>query len=98
LLPTFPVEHPTHKQEVTSAQIVNSAEIFCNRLATRAKSIVAIPAESIPFIGVAVLIADMGADDAIHSVCDTTLPEAGNVRDGVVEQSVEWFELVREAL
>jgi hypothetical protein len=90
------------------AQIVNSAEIFCSRLATRtkrvaAKSIAAIPAESIPFIGVAVLIADTGyelyaagetvrdldqlysdlgmadevQEDAMHSVCDPELPNAG---------------------
>jgi hypothetical protein len=68
-----------------------------------AKSIAAIPAESIPFIGVAVLIADTGyelyaacetvrdldqlyaelgmadevPDDAMHSVCDPELPDAG---------------------
>jgi hypothetical protein len=93
---------------VTPAQIVNSAEIFYTRLATRTKrvaanSIAASPAESIPFIGVAVLIADTGyelyaacetvwdldqlysdlgvddetADDAMHSVYDPELPDAG---------------------
>jgi hypothetical protein len=56
------------------AQIVNSAEIFCSRLATRtkrvaAKSIAAIPAESIPFIGVAVLIADTGYE--LYVACET---------------------------
>ncbi len=78
-----------------------------------AKSITAIPAESIPFIGVAVLIADTGyelyaacetvrdldqlysdmgmadevSDDAMDSVCDPELPEAGEVWGGVVEKS-----------
>jgi len=68
-----------------------------------AKSIAAITAESIPFLGVAVLIADTGYElyaacetvrewgllygelgiedeaplDAMHSVCDPELPEAG---------------------
>jgi hypothetical protein len=42
-----------------------AAGIFCTRLATRTKEvaaniIAAIPAESIPFIGVAVRIADTG--------------------------------------
>lgn len=77
---------------------------FGTRLVSRtkrvaAKSIAAIPAESIPFIGVAVLIADTGyelyaacdldplyadlgmagevPDDALHSVCDPKLPDAG---------------------
>jgi hypothetical protein len=77
--------------------------------------IAAIPAESIPFIGVAVLIADTGyelyaacgtvrdldrlysdlgmadesTEDVMHSVCDRELPDAGNIWDGVVEQSGE---------
>jgi hypothetical protein len=59
---------------VTPAQIVNSAEIFYTRLASRtkrvaAKSIAAIPAESIPFIGVAVLIADTGYE--LYAACET---------------------------
>jgi hypothetical protein len=75
-----------------------------------AKSIAAIPAESIPFIGVAVLIVDTGyelyaacetvkdlgqlhsdlgmadelSEDAMHSVCDPELPDAGEVWGGVV--------------
>jgi hypothetical protein len=80
---------------------------FGTRLASRtkrlaAKSIAAIPAESIPFIGVGVLIADTGyelyaaceslrdldqlyvewdmktatSDDAMHSVCNPSLPDA----------------------
>jgi hypothetical protein len=56
------------------AQIVNSAEIFYTRLASRtkrvaAKSIAAIPAESIPFIGVAVLIVDTGYE--LYAACET---------------------------
>jgi hypothetical protein len=59
---------------VTPAQIVNSAEIFYTRLVTRtkrvaAKSITAIPAESITFIGVAVLIADTGYE--LYAACET---------------------------
>ena len=89
-----------------------------------AKSIAAIPAESIPFIGVAVLVADTGyelyvacetvrgldqlysdlgidsetPDDAMHSVCDPQLPDAGKVWDGVVEKSGEWLDQVRGAM
>ena len=56
------------------AQIVNSAEIFCSRLASRtkrvaAKSIAAIPAESIPLIRAAVLIADTGYE--LYPACET---------------------------
>jgi hypothetical protein len=56
------------------AHIANSAEIFCSRLATKAKrmaakSIAAIPAESIPFIGVAVIIADTGYE--LYAACET---------------------------
>jgi hypothetical protein len=56
------------------AQIVNSAEIFCSRLASRtkrvaAKSIAAILAEPIPFIGVAVLITDTGYE--LYAACVT---------------------------
>ena len=75
-----------------------------------AKSIAAIPAESIPFIGVAVLIADTGyelyaacatargldqlysdlgmsdetPDDVMHRVCDSELPDSGEIWGGVV--------------
>ena len=101
---------------------------FGTRLASRtqrvsAKSIAAIPAESIPFIGVAVLIADTGYElyaacetvkdldqlysevgmveevpgDAMHSVCDPELPEAGEVWGGVVGKSGEWLDLARAA-
>jgi len=87
-------------------------------------SIAAIPAESIPFIGVAVLIADTGyelhaacetvrdldqlygelemedetQDDAMHSVCDPKLPDAGEVWGGVVEKSGEWLDQARGAV
>ena len=58
----------------TSAHIVNSAETFGTRLASGtkrvvAKSIAAIPAESIPFIEVAVLIADTGY--VLYAACET---------------------------
>ena len=57
---------------VTSAHIVNSAETFGTRLATRTKwvatkSIAAIPAESIPFLRIAVLIANAGYE--LYAVC-----------------------------
>ena len=102
---------------------------FGTRLASRtkrvaAKSIAAIPAESIPIIGVAALIADTGYElyaacetvkdldqlysevgmveevpgDAMHSVCDPELPEAGEVWDGVVAKSEEWLDQAREAM
>jgi hypothetical protein len=87
-----------------------------------AKSIAAIPAESIPFIVVAVLIADTGyelyaacetvrdldqlysdlgmaeeaPDDAVHSVCDPELPEAGEVWDAgakVVDKNGESYSI-----
>jgi hypothetical protein len=83
-----------------------------------AKGIAAIPAESIPFIGVAVLITDTGyelyaacetvrdldqlyadlgiadevQEDAMHSVCDPELPDAGDVWGGVVENMDQWWE------
>ena len=56
-----------------------------------AKSIAAIPAESIPFIGVAVLIADTGYE--LYAACETVrdldqlysdLEIAGEVPDGVM--------------
>ncbi len=89
-----------------------------------AKSIAAIPAEAIPFLGITVLIADTGyelyaacetvreldqlyselgmpdeaPDDAMHSVCDPELPNAGEVWGGVVEKSGEWLEQARGAM
>jgi hypothetical protein len=86
-------------------------------------SIAAISAESIPFLGVAALIADTGyelyaacesirdldelytemgmagevPDDAVHSVCDPELPDAGEVWDGVVERSGGWLDQARGA-
>jgi hypothetical protein len=88
------------------------------------KIIAAIPAESIPFIGVAVLIADTGyelytacetvrnldqlyvdfgmadevQEDAMHSVCDPELPDAGEVWGGVVENMDQWWESLVEAV
>jgi hypothetical protein len=54
--------------------MVNSAEIFYNRLTTRtkrvaAKSIAAIPAESIPVSGIGILIADTGYE--LYATCET---------------------------
>jgi hypothetical protein len=89
-----------------------------------AKRIAAIPAESIPFIGVAVLLADTGyelyaacetvrdldqlyadlgmadesTEDVMHSVCDRELPDAGNIWDGVVDKSGEWWDELVEAV
>ena len=61
-----------HSRWVTSAHIVNSAETFGTRLATRtkwvaAKCIAAIPAESIPFFRIAVPIANAGYE--LYAVC-----------------------------
>jgi hypothetical protein len=98
------------KHKATTLRRKAATRRFGTRLASRtkrvaAKSIAAIPAESIPFIGVAVLIADTGyeryaacetvrdldqlygglgmadktPDDAMHSVCDPELPDAGEV-------------------
>jgi hypothetical protein len=108
---------------------LDSSRRFGSRLASRtkrvaAKSIAAIPAESIPFLGVAVLIADTSyelyaacetvsvldqlyaylgivgesSDDVLRSVCDSELPDAGEVGDGVVAQSGEWLDQAREAM
>ena len=102
---------------------------FGARLSSRtkrvaAKSIAAIPAEAIPFIGVAVIVADTSyelyaacqnikdldqlytefemsdetPDDAMHSVCNPVLPNAGDVWDGVVAKSSEWLDQAREAM
>ncbi len=117
------------KHKVTALNRKAATRKFGTRLASRtkrvaAKSIAAIPAESIPFIGVAVLIADTGyelyaacetvrdldqlysdlgmneetPDDVMHSVCDPELPDAGEVWDGVVERSGEWWESLVEAV
>ena len=117
------------KQQTSAINRKATTRRFGTRLTSRtkrvaAKSIAAIPAEAIPFIGVAVLIADTGyelyaacetvkdldqlyvelgmadavADDAMHSVCQPELPDAGEVWDGVVEKSGEWLELARGAM
>jgi hypothetical protein len=98
------------KHKATTLKRKAATRKFGTRHATRtkrvaAKSIAAIPAESIPFIGVAVIIADteyelyaacetvrdqdqlyadLGMEDevqedAMHSVCEPELPEAGEV-------------------
>jgi hypothetical protein len=117
------------KHKITAIKRKAATRKFGTRLANRtkrvaAKSIAAIPAEAIPFIGVAVLIADTGyelyaacetitdldqlysdlemadetPDDAMHSVCEPELPDAGDVWDGVVEKSGEWWESLMEAV
>ncbi|HDY82798.1 MAG TPA: hypothetical protein ENH48_07555 [Halieaceae bacterium] len=89
-----------------------------------AKSIAAIPAESIPFIGVAMLISDTGyalyeacesirdldvlyadmgiedetPDDVLRSVCNPTLPGAGDVQGWSVDQADQWWEELVEAV
>ena len=37
-------------------------------------------------------------DDAVHSVCHPTMPDAGNVWGGVVEDVDEWLEQARGAM
>jgi len=117
------------KHKATAIKRKAATRRFGTRLASRtkrvaAKSIAAIPAESIPFIGVAVLIADTGyelyaacetvkdldqlysdfgmedevPDGALYSVCNPTLPDAGEVWDGVVEKSGEWLDHARGAM
>ncbi len=117
------------EQQSTAVKRKAAIRKFGTRLASRikrvaAKSIAAIPAESIPLIGVAVLIADTGyelyaacesirdldelytemgmagevPDDAVHSVCDPELPDAGEVWDGAVEKSGEWWGELVEAV
>ena len=49
------------------------------------------------------LYSDMGMedeppDDVMHSVCHPTMPDAGNVWDGVVEKSGEWLDQARKSL
>ena len=41
---------------------------------------------------------DETPDDAMHSVCDPELPDAGEVWDGVVEKSGEWLDQARGAM
>ena len=103
------------KHKTTALNRKAATRKFSTRVASRtrriaAKSIAAIPAESIPFIGVAVLIADTGyelyaacatardldqlysdlgmsdetPDDVMHSVCDSELPDSGEIWGGVV--------------
>ena len=117
------------KHKATAMKRRVATRKFGARLASRtkrvaAKSIAAIPAEAIPFIGVAVIVADTSyelyaacqnikdldqlytefvmsdetPDDAMHSVCNPVLPNAGDVWDGVVAKSGEWLEQAREAM
>jgi hypothetical protein len=116
------------KHKAASIKRKAATRRFGTRLASRtkrvaAKSIAAIPAEAIPFLGVAVLIADTGYElyaacetitdldqlyedlgmqsevpnDAMHSVCDPELPEAGEIWGGVVKKGGEWLEKARGA-
>jgi hypothetical protein len=117
------------KQAATQARRKAATKRFGGRLASRtkrvaAKSIAAIPAEAIPFLGVAVLIADTGYElyaacetmreldalyvaldvqedvsgEAVQSVCNPDLPDAGEVWDGVVAQSEAWLDQARQAM
>jgi hypothetical protein len=116
------------KHKATALKRKAATRKFGTRVASRTrriaeKSIAAIPAQSIPFIGVAVLIADTGyelyaacetitdldqlylnmgmadetTNDVMHSVCDSELPDAGEVWAGVVEKSGEWSDQARGA-
>ena len=105
--------------KTTTTKISTSLASRTKRVA--AKSIALIPAESVPFLGVAVQIADTGYElyaacetmrdldelyleldvqekasgDAIHSVCNPELPDAGEIWDGVVAKSGEWLDQAR---
>ncbi len=62
------------KQKITAGKRKAAARRFGSRLTARtrrvaAKSIAAIPAEAIPFVGVAVLIADTGYE--LYAACET---------------------------
>jgi hypothetical protein len=111
------------KHKATNLQRKAATRKFGKRLASRtkrvaAKSIAAIPAEAIPFVGVAVLIADTSyelyaacenlrdldqlyadlemndeiPDDTAHTACNPELPDAGEVWDGVMEKSDQWWQ------
>ena len=41
---------------------------------------------------------DETPDDVMHSVCDPELPDAGEVWDGVVEESGGWLDQARGAM
>jgi hypothetical protein len=117
------------KRKATAIKRKAATRKFGTHLASRtkraaAKSNAAIQAESIPFIGVAVLIADTGyelyaacetvrdldqlydelgmadktPEDVMRSVCSPGLPEAGEVWDGIVETSGQWWESLVEAV
>jgi len=43
-------------------------------------------------------LADETPDDVMHIVCGPELPDAGDVWDGVVEKSGEWWESLMEAV
>ncbi len=43
-------------------------------------------------------MAEETTDDVMHSVCDSELPEAGEVWDGVVAKSGEWLDQARGAM
>jgi hypothetical protein len=54
-------------------------------------------------VGLAVAYSDMGVrdetrGDVMHSVCHPTMPDPGNVWDGVVEESGEWWGELVEAV
>jgi hypothetical protein len=43
-------------------------------------------------------MADETPDDVMHIVCHSTMPDASNVGDGVVEKSRDWWEELVEAV
>jgi hypothetical protein len=43
-------------------------------------------------------MADETPDDVMHSVCHPSMPEVGNVWDGVVESSEEWLDQAQAAM
>ena len=43
-------------------------------------------------------VQEEASGDAVHSVCNPELPDAGKVWDGVVAKSGEWLDQAREAM
>jgi hypothetical protein len=41
---------------------------------------------------------DETPEDVMHAACDPSLPDAGEVWDGVVAKSSEWLDQAREAM
>jgi hypothetical protein len=43
-------------------------------------------------------VQEEASGNAIHTVCNPDLPDAGEVWDGVVAKSGEWLDVAREAM